>query len=425
MKEIRLGKRVISRDFLLFLVASALLGVTMAVENTSISNRLYEDLNFTITQRTILEVPRELPGLLVVFLVGGLAFLGDVRTAAIANILGGLGLFAFGLVPSGFLPVIITLMIYNAGTHIYMPMQGVISMSFAKDGNIGRRLGQVQSINIAALIATTGSLYLLYRFLDIPFVVSFTAGAIAMILAGILFFFISPIQTAPRRKRIVLNKKYKFFYMLCLVFGMRKQITITFVPWLIVEVFNKPVVTITMLFFTVSVLNVFFRPWLGGLIDRKGERFVLMLEAFLIIVACLGFAFSKVLFPEATVTIAIGSLFSFQESVAFIIVACCYIVDNLVSGAGMARTTYVRRLSGDSNEVSSTLALGISLDHVLSMSVPFLAGLLWATNMGQGYVYVFCAGLGIALLNLLISNRIRVPKADVENTDGTDRGGIS
>ena len=185
--------------------------------------------------------------------------------------------------------------------------------------------------------------------------------------------------------------------MLCLVFGMRKQITITFVPWLIVTVYNQPVITITILFFTVSVINVFFRPWLGGFIDRKGERFVLILEAIIIIIACLGFAFSKLLFPE---------------SVALFVVAGCYLLDNMVSGVGMARTTYVKRLSDDPSEVSATLAMGISLDHVLSMSVPTFAGLLWATNMGQGYIYVFCAGLGIAILNLLISNRIRVPKTD-------------
>ena len=398
MKEVRIGKRVISRDFLLFLIASALLGVTMAVENTSITNRLVEDLSFTIEQRTMLEMPRELPGLLVVFLVGGLAFLGDVRTAAVANIIGGLGLFAFGFVPSGFLPVMATLMIYNMGTHIYMPMAGTISMSFAKDGNIGRRLGEIQSINMAALILTAGSLFLLYRFLSIPFVVSFTVGAISMILAGILFFFIGPLQQAPRRKRFVFKKKYKLFYMLCLVYGMRKQITITFVPWLIVTVYNQPVITITILFFTVSVINIFFRPWLGGFIDRKGERFVLMFEAILIIIACLGFAFSKLLFPE---------------SVALFVVAGCYLIDNMVSGAGMARTTYVKRLTDDPSEISATLAMGISLDHILSMSVPTFAGLLWATNMGQGYIYVFCAGLGIAILNLLISNSIRVPKVDV------------
>jgi len=395
MKEIRIGKKVISRDFLLFLIASALLGITMAVENTSITNRLIEDLHFTANQRAQLEMPRELPGLLVVFLVGGLAFLGDVRTAAVSNIIGGFGLFAFGFIPSGYWPVVATLMIYNMGTHIYMPMAGVISMSFAKGDNIGRRLGEIQAINMAALIVTAGSLYLLYRFLDIPFVVSFTVGAVAMIIAGILFFFMSPVQAAPKRKRLVFKRKYKLFYMLCLVFGMRKQITITLVPLLIVTVYNQPVVTLTILFFIVSVINVFFRPWLGGYIDKKGERFVLMLEAILILIACTGFAFSRLIFPE---------------NIALIIVGVCYILDNLFSGAGMARTTYVKRLSDDPDEVSSTLALGISLDHILSMSMPTLAGFIWVTYTDHGYIYVFCGGLAIAILNLLISNRIRVPK---------------
>jgi len=405
MKEIRIGRRVISKDFLLFLIASALFGVTMAIESTSLSNRLIEDLNFTIQQRTLLEVPRELPGLLVVFIVGGLAFLGDVRTAALAYILGGLGLFAFGLVPSGFLPVVITLMIFNTGTHVVMPIQGALSMSFAKDGKIGRRLGEIQSVNMAALIITSASLFLLYRFLEVPFVVSFTIGACAMIIAGILFLFMSPIQTEKRSKKLVFKKKYKLFYMLCLLFGMRKQITMTFVPWLIITVFGQPVLTLTTLFFIVSVINVFYRPWLGGFIDRMGERFVLMLEACLTLIACLGFAFSHMLFTE---------------SVALIIVSVCYVLDHLFSGAGMARTTYVRRLSNDSSEVSATLAMGISMDHVLSMSIPTFAGVLWATNMGQGYIYVFLGGLVISILYWLVANRIRIPTSGDGNAAETE-----
>ncbi|MCL2819693.1 MAG: MFS transporter [Oscillospiraceae bacterium] len=382
------------------MIASALLGITMAVENTSITNRLIEDLHFTADQRTQLEMPREIPGLLVVFLVGGLAFLGDVRTAAFANILGGCGLFVFGLIPSGYWPVVAALMIYNTGTHIYMPMAGVISMSFAKGDNIGRRLGEIQAINMAALILTSGSLYLLYRFLKIPFVVSFTAGAIAMVIAGILFLFMKPIQTAPKRKRLVVKKKFKLFYMLCMIFGMRKQITITLVPLLLVTVYNQPAETLAILFFIVSIVNIFFRPWLGGFIDKKGERFVLMLEAILILVACTGFAFSRLIFPE---------------NIALIVVGVCYLIDNLFSGAGMARTTYIKRLSDDPDEVSSTLALGISLDHILSMSMPMLAGFIWVTY-GYGYIYVFCGGLVIAILNLLISNRIRVPAKQEEMT---------
>ena len=396
MKEIRIGKAVVSKDFVLFLVASALLGVTMAVESSSFANRLAEDLHFTTTQRTLLEIPRELPGLLVVFVAGALAFLGDVRTAAIANIIGGVGLFAFGLVPSGYWPVVVTMMFYSMGQHLYMPIQGALGMSFAKDGKIGRRLGEIQSVNTIALIITAGVLYVLYRFVNIQFRVSFTVGAIAMFLAGVVFFFMSPKRTEARKQRFVYNKKFKLFYILSIVYGARKQITYTLAPWLLIKVYDQPATTITMLFFIVSVINVFFRPFLGSLIDGKGERFVLTLEAILLFVASIGFAFS---------------LLIFTPSVALLVVSACYVVDHLFAGAGMARTTYVRKLTEDPSEVSATLSLGISLDHIIAMSIPTFAGILWVMDSGFGYIYVFAGGIAISVVNLILSNLIRVPKS--------------
>jgi len=394
MKEVRLGKRTISKDLLLFLIASALLGVTAAVENTSFANRLAEDLQFTVMQRTFLEIPRELPGLLVVFVAGALAFLGDIRTAAVANIFGGIGLLVFGMVPSGYWPVVMTMMMYSMGQHLYMPTQGAISMSFAKDGKIGRRLGEIQSVNTLALIVTAALLFFLYRFVNIPFVVSFTIGAIAMVLAGIVFFFMSPGKTEARKQRFVFRKKYTLFYILSIVYGARKQITYTLTPWLLITVHNQPASTISLLFFIVASFNVFLRPWLGGLIDRKGERFVLVLEALLLLMACFGFAFAKVLFTP---------------TVALVVTSACYIVDNVFAGASMARTTYVRRLTDDPSEVSATLSMGISLDHAIAMSIPAFAGILWSTNSGSGYIYVFIGGAVISVVNLIISSRIRVP----------------
>ena len=396
MKEIRIGKIAIPRDLLLFLIASALLGITSAVESTSFANRLAEDLHFTVTQRTLLEIPRELPGLLVVFITGALVFLGDVRTAAIANIIGGIGLYVFGVVPTGYLPVVLTMMVYSMGQHVYMPIQGAISMSFAKDGKIGRRLGEIQSVNTAALIVTAAVLYCLYQFLHVRFMVSFTIGAIAMVLAGVVFMFMSPGKAEIRKQRFIFNKKFTLFYILSVVYGARKQITYTFTPWLIITVYNQPATTMTLLFFIVAVINVFFRPFLGGLIDRKGERFVLMFEAILLLVACCGFAFAKVLLPETP---------------ALIVASACYVIDQVFAGAGMARTTYVRRLTDNPNEVSATLSLGISLDHAIAMSMPAFAGMLWAWNPGVGYVYVFIGGIAISIVNMILSNRIRIPAA--------------
>jgi hypothetical protein len=75
-----------------------------AVESTSLANRLYEDLDFTIMQRSFLETPRELPGLLTVVLIGILNGLGDIRISAVANILGGIGLLFFWSCSESVLP---------------------------------------------------------------------------------------------------------------------------------------------------------------------------------------------------------------------------------------------------------------------------------------------------------------------------------
>jgi len=397
MKEIRIGRVKISRDLFLFFAASALLGVTAAVESTSFTNRLVEDLGFTILQRTALEFPRELPGLLVVFITGALVFLGDTRTAAIGSIIGGAGLFAFGIVPSGFWPVVITMVIYNIGTHIYLPLQGSISMTFAKEGNLGRRLGEIQSVSTAALILTAAVLYVFYAYVKIPFAVAFTIGAVAMALAGVVFLFMSPGPPKTGKRRFVVRKKYTLYYMLSFFFGARKQITITFVTWLIVTIYDQPASTIVILFFITNVIGVFFRPWLGNRIDTLGEKFVLSLESALLLISCVGFALAGLLFSRLA---------------ALLIVSACYVIDNLfTTGSQMARTTYVKRLSDDNNEVAGTLSMGTSLDHLISMVIPFFAGLLWEWNDGRGYIYVFLGGALISLVCLLLANRIRFPAA--------------
>ena len=64
MKDmIKLGRMEIPRDLFLFLVISVLLGIVTSAESTSLANRLYEELDFTVMQRSLLETPRELPGL--------------------------------------------------------------------------------------------------------------------------------------------------------------------------------------------------------------------------------------------------------------------------------------------------------------------------------------------------------------------------
>jgi len=218
-----------------------LLGVVASVESTSLANRLYEDLHFTVMQRSLLETPRELPGLLTVVIIGMLNGLGDIRIAAIANIIGGIGLLLFGLAPNQFSLVLLFLVVYSTGQHLYLPLSSTIAMSFAKGKNFGESMGRVQGLGSLSVIIASAALYLLYRYLHVTYQFVFVIASFSMVLAGILFLFIrNDGQKIVGEKRFIFRKEYKMYYIMATINGARKQITLTFVPWLIIDVFNQP-----------------------------------------------------------------------------------------------------------------------------------------------------------------------------------------
>ncbi|MCL1810116.1 MAG: MFS transporter [Clostridiales bacterium] len=392
MDKIKIGKTEISKDLFIFLVISVLLGMVAAVENTSLANRLYEDLDFTVLQRALLEAPRETPGLLSVVFIGMLNGLGDVRIAAVANILGGVGLIFFGLVPNNFGLVLLFLVVYSTGQHLYMPLSSTIAMTFAKGENFGQRLGQVQGLGSLSIIVSSGLLFLIYKLADVSYGTVFTIGGCAMLIAGALFILLDAKSAKiVSEKRFVLKKEYKMYYVLATINGARKQITLTFAPWLLITIFGQPVTTITALFFIVCVINIFFKPWFGGLIDKKGEIFALKLEAMVMFAACLGFAFAKSLLSPQAAIIAVG---------------LCYVMDKLMESAVMARATYVKRISKDPADVARTLTMGQSMDHVISVCLPVFAGYAWYTGGESGYIYVFAGGIVISVINFFVAGKL-------------------
>ena len=393
MDSVRIGKREITKGLFVFLVISVLLGMVGAVESTSLANRLYEELDFTVMQRSLLEAPREMPGLLSVVFIGMLNGLGDIRIAAVANILGGIGMIFFGLVPNNFGLVLTFLLVYSTGQHLYLPLSQTIAMNFAKGDNFGQRLGQIQGLGSFSIIVSSGILFILYKFINISYGTVFVIGGVTMFLAGMLFILLgSRSEKIVGGKRFIFKREYKMYYVLATINGARKQITLTFAPWLLITVFDRPVTTITALFFVVCLINIFFKPWFGRLIDRRGEIFALKLEAIVMFTACIGFTFAKSVFdPRAALAVA----------------GFCYIIDKLMESAYMARATYVRRISKDPADVARTLTMGQSMDHVISVCLPVFAGYAWYTGGANGYMYVFAGGMVISVINFLVAGKLK------------------
>jgi len=388
------------RDLILFLIASAFLGISQSIDSSVFNNFLHDTFHITVSQRTILEFPREFPGFMVVFVSGALLALGDVRIAAVANVLAAIGMMGLGYLSKDFGIMMIWMTVYSMGQHLFLPVSNSIGMNLADKNNMGKILGRINGVNTAAFLLTSLGTAFVFRFVKVSYPMAYTVGALSFLCSAILIFNMTPHKAKKLGKRLFIRREYKLFYWLSILYGARKQIFITFGPWVLIKVFNQGVTTFAILGFVVAGIGIFFKPIVGTLIDKKGERFVLAAEAILLIAVCMGYALA-------------GNL-GFQIETALYITAACYILDQLLTAAGMARSTYLKKIAVNPEEVSPTLSMGISMDHVVAMTVPWLGGLVWNAF---GYETVFVLGALIAIANLFITRYIRIAEDDTASSN--------
>lgn len=393
-------------NYLLFLLSTAFVGIGQSVDGAVLTNYLKEGLGMMILERSALEFPRELPGLLMVIIIGLLSFLGDVKTMVVGNILAAIGMLSLGLIPPEYRWLVVAIFIYNMGTHIYMPLSNSIAMSFATAGELGKKLGRMNAINTLTLVLSSATLWLLFKFLHISYTTAFTMGAVAFVLAAIPLLFMKAGPTATKPRQFVFRREYALYYWLSVLFGARKQIFITFGPWVLVDIFHQPVTTMVMLFFIVSVAGIFVKPWIGHLIDKLGEKFILSSEAVGCFMVCLGYAFADNLFGE---------------QFALFIICTCYILDQAMNSVSMARATYMKKIALRPEDISPSLSLGTSIDHVVTMFLPILGGLVWYNGGPNGYKYVFLGGAVIALLNFVSARFIQIDQQEPTLKIANDR----
>jgi hypothetical protein len=381
-----------NRNFILFLIASGILGITQSIDSSFFNNFLNDTFRITVEQRTWLEIPREFPGFLVVFATGLLVFLADIRIAAVANIIAAIGMMGIGYLSKGYGTVIVWLTIYSMGQHLFMPMSNSIGMDLGEDADAGKRLGQISGVTTAIFLVTSLLTAIIFKNIKVNYRAAFIVSSVAFILSAIMIFMMKTHKETKEKKRVVIRKEYKLFYLLSIVYGARKQIFITFGPWVLIKVFNQGVSTFAMLGFITAGLGILVKPLIGNMIDKKGEKFVLSWEAIMLIIVCVVYALSKVFFDS----IGFGYI-------ALFFICGSFVADQMLAATSMARATYLKKIAVRPEDVSPTLSLGISIDHLVSMFIPIIGGVVWHF---AGYEFVFLGGVLIALLNLYLVSKI-------------------
>lgn len=365
-----------------FLAGALLLGINNGILTATFNNYLFDSFHVNASVRGLIEFPRELPGFAMIFVTGVLAAFSLRSWAVLVGLTTGVGILGLGYLSPNMSLMIFWMMLWSLGDHLFITAEATIGLKLAEANRAGRRLGQLTGARNLSMILGTAAVWLLMDRLGVRYPGVYALAAATAILAAVAFSRLRlPGDGGGNPRRFVLKKRYTRFYLLNIFWGARKQLFLTFSPWVLVSVFHTPPQTIALLVMAAAVGGVVFRQYFGLAVDRFGERAVLVVDGVAMAAICLGFALS------ANIYLLYG----------------LFVLDSLMFATRIARITYLNKIAADKQEIAPTLSMGLTLDHVVSMIVPFLAGFLWDAS---GYPAVFLAALALGLGNLWLTLRL-------------------
>ena len=385
----------VSPDFRRMLLATLFFGAVSGIFMSTLNNYLSEVQGFDAGHRGWLEFPRELPGFLI-FMVMGLLLtrLRETRIAALAMVATAAGALGLGFLAPNMVLLVAWIVIWSLGDHIIFAVEGPLGLKLAKVGGEGRRLGQLGGARNLGVILGVSCVWLLARLVGDRYDLFYLVGGVCAAAAGYFYFRLGLDRDSPPSHRLVYKPRYKIFYAISALFGIRKQIFLVFGTWVLVDLHSVPVSTIALLYFLASLIGVVMRPLLGDVIDWLGERTVLAADEVLLIVVCLVYAFaSRILDAPHDLYLLYGA----------------YMLDHVLFALRVARTTYLKKIAETPADITPTISLGITIDHAVAMTLPVLSGIIWERF---GHEFVFLLAAAVAVVGFFICLQIKVPVED-------------
>lgn len=354
------------------------------------SNYLSDVLHLDAGERGLMELPRELPGVLSLFVMGALFFLNEVRLAAVSVLLAAAGTLLMLMWGQGATLWQLSLCVVTAslGLHILMGTVDSIVMHTARPENRSLRLGQMRALGTAATLLGALFIWVKWKF-NQDFAWDYLLVVAVFVISALLLFCIRAPEF-PRRKSVrenfILRREYAVYYGIETLHGIRKQLYMTFGFWLLVNTLQQPPGRIGMIVLCAGVIGLFAQPFIGWCIKRYGERRITIFDSIALSVLCLVYAFAPDILPSEW---AVGA------------VACCFVLDKVLFAMGMARTTYIARICGERrSDITPCIYTGIAINHVASIAYGIIGGLIWTYSGGPQLVFL-TGGLAVVGAGLL------------------------
>ena len=391
------------RAVFVYMLIVALTGLALGLSDSVFSNYFRDAYNVDAFQRGLIELPRESPGIISMFILSGLAFLGDIRLAIIAQALSIIGIMALGVLSPSFEVMLVFLFINSIGFHMFVPLYDSIGMSLAKKGDYGTMMGRFNGVRTAFAMIAGILIFLGFRFgffsFTTPIIVNFVIAGVLLIIVFLLMLYILRLmddtRTAKMQSRFVFKRKYGKFYLLSLLFGARKQIMYVYGPWVLIELLDFGADSMALLIIAGAGIGVFFLPLVGKWIDRYGTGQIMLVEAALFLIIYLFYGL---------LSAGLHSGWLLGVASVVVIAVLINIADRTTILFGMVRNIYMRSIADTAEDVTPTLATGMALDHILSIGSAVICGWLW-WEFGPQYVFIF-AGI-LAAANMVVAFLIR------------------
>ncbi|AEV30047.1 arabinose efflux permease family protein [Sphaerochaeta pleomorpha str. Grapes] len=367
-------------------------------------NYLAQIIQISKFERGIVEFFRELPGLFLVFILAAMYRFSESKVFKIGTAIMLLGTLGLLLIGTSKAVVILFMVIFSTGEHITMPIKSSMSLDMAKQGKGGASLGLMSSIsnggNIIGFLVVTVIFAVLGK-MGIPddsivgFKTVFFIATLLLVCSAIIALAIKDQGKPVKRSKIYFSKKFSKYYMLEIFYGARKQIFLTFAPYVLILFYGADTSLVALLLAICAGFGMLLAPVIGKLIDRLGYKFIMVTDTLLLMVVCFFYGYAHRLF---------------SPDVAFIVVCVNFVLDSIISMASMASKVYVQDIAATQEEMTATITTGISVNHLISVMVALLGGYIWQ-QVGIEMLFTLSGILG--LINTLFALTIKTPMREV------------
>lgn len=379
------------RSFFFSLLLSA---IGFGLYKGVIDNYMAEVVKIQEFDRGVTEFFRELPGLMLIFI---LALFYKSTAERVYKI--GMFIMVVGMTMQTFISpvkwmVILAIFIYSTGEHMQLGMKNTLSLEYSREGKGGQALGYQNSVYQIGNLLGYVVVIVAFAFVQSSnlFVPTFVVAAVFMLVAMLVSLRLTgESKTDKTKSRFYFRKKFTKYYMLEVFYGARKQVFFTFGPYVLILFYGADAGTVSLLFAVSAIACFVLAPMVGKIIDSVGYKLVMIADTLILVVVCFFYGYAHHLFSMQT---------------AFIVCCVNYVLDSVISLASMASNVYVQDISDSRDEMRATISTGISVNHLITIFIALLGGWIWKV-LGVETLFLISALLG--LCNSAYAATIKVP----------------